>query len=380
MNFEPVIGLEIHVQMKTKSKMFSGSPNSFSRLPNSEVTPFDMAFPGTMPRVNKQAVINAIRVASALHMTIDPNIRFDRKNYFYSDLPKGFQITQQFHPIGRDGYLDILDEEGKSKRIRIERIHMEEDTCKQLHFPDCSLLDYNRAGTPLVEIVSCPDLRSGTEAMHYVEAIRNIVVYSLTSDGKMEEGSLRCDVNVSLRPYGSEEFGTKVELKNLNSIKNIAPGEGLMQIGITETKMFVKIDETSIYTTLLTGRFPAYNRVIPASFRLSAEIDTKDMKTSLDIIENATSTEESRKAAFEFSDGGCTFSSITDEYDGSYQLSVEYEGEPFKIIVSDKLLSSMISKIPDEKFRMEMNTAVSAVRFTWKSDPDAQFILMPMNN
>lgn len=221
MNFEPVIGLEIHVQMKTKSKMFSGSPNSFSRLPNSEVTPFDMAFPGTMPRVNKQAVINAIRVASALHMTIDPNIRFDRKNYFYSDLPKGFQITQQFHPIGRDGYLDILDEEGKTKRIRIERIHMEEDTCKQLHFPDCSLLDYNRAGTPLVEIVSCPDLRSGTEAMHYVEAIRNIVVYSLTSDGKMEEGSLRCDVNVSLRPYGSEEFGTKVELKNLNSIKNI---------------------------------------------------------------------------------------------------------------------------------------------------------------
>lgn len=221
MNFEPVIGLEIHVQMKTKSKMFSGSPNSFSHSPNSEVTPFDMAFPGTMPRVNKQAVINAIRVANALHMDIDPLIRFDRKNYFYADLPKGFQITQQFHPIGRNGYLDILDESGKSKRIRIERIHMEEDTCKQLHFPDCSLLDYNRAGTPLVEIVSMPDIRSGTEAMHYVEAIRNIVVYSLSSDGKMEEGSLRCDVNVSLRPYGSETFGTKVELKNLNSIKNI---------------------------------------------------------------------------------------------------------------------------------------------------------------
>ena len=177
------------------------------------------------------------------------------------------------------------------------------------------------------------------------------------------------------------DFGNSIiPVGFLNSIKNIAPGEGLMQIGITETKMFVKIDETSIYTTLLTGRFPAYNRVIPASFRLSAEIDTKDMKTSLDIIENATSTEESRKAAFEFDDGGCTFSSITDEYDGSYELSVEYEGEPFKIIVSDKLLSSMISKIPDEKFRMEMNTAVSAVRFTWKSDPDAQFILMPMNN
>ncbi len=221
MNFEAIIGLEIHVQMKTKSKMFSSSPNSFSRTPNSEVTPFDMAFPGTMPRVNKQAVINAIRVANALHMTIDHTLYFDRKNYFYSDLPKGFQITQQRRPIGSHGYLDILDKEGKTKRIKIERIHMEEDTCKQLHLSDCSLLDYNRAGTPLIEIVSEPDIRSGTEAMHYVEAIRNIVVYSLTSDGKMEEGSLRCDLNVSLRPFGEEKFGTKVEIKNLNSVKNI---------------------------------------------------------------------------------------------------------------------------------------------------------------
>ena len=221
MNFEAIIGLEIHVQMKTKSKMFSSSPNSFSHIPNSEVTPFDMAFPGTMPRVNKQAVINAIRVANALHMTIDHTLYFDRKNYFYSDLPKGFQITQQRRPIGSHGYLDILDKNWNKKRISIERIHMEEDTCKQLHLSDCSLLDYNRAGTPLIEIVSEPDLRSGTEAMHYVEAIRNIVVYSLTSDGKMEEGSLRCDVNVSLRPFGEEKFGTKVEIKNLNSIKNI---------------------------------------------------------------------------------------------------------------------------------------------------------------
>lgn len=221
MNFEAVIGLEIHVQMKTETKMFSASPNHFSRIPNSEVTPFDMAYPGTMPVVNKQAVINAIRVANALHMSIDHTLYFDRKNYFYSDLPKGFQITQQFRPIGSKGYLDILDKAGNPKRIRIERMHMEEDTCKQLHFADCSLLDYNRAGTPLVEIVSEPDIASGTEAMRYVEAIRRIVVYSLTSDGKMEEGSLRCDVNVSLRPYGSKEYGTKVEIKNLNSIKNI---------------------------------------------------------------------------------------------------------------------------------------------------------------
>ncbi len=221
MNFEAIIGLEIHVEMKTKSKMFSAAPNSFSRTPNSEVALLDMAYPGTMPVVNKQAVINAIRVANALHMTIDHELRFDRKNYFYSDLPKGFQITQQFHPIGSNGYLEIKTREGGTKRVEIERIHMEEDTCKQLHLLDYTLLDYNRAGVPLVEIVSRPDIRNGTEAMRYVEAIRNIVVYSLTSDGKMEEGSLRCDVNVSLRPYGQKAFGTKVEIKNINSLKNI---------------------------------------------------------------------------------------------------------------------------------------------------------------
>lgn len=221
MNFEAVIGLEIHVEMKTASKMFSSAPNSFSTQPNTQVALLDMAYPGTMPLVNKQAVINAIRVCHALHMDIDQLVRFDRKNYFYADLPKGFQITQQFHPIGSEGYLDVEGKDGKLKRIRIERLHMEEDTCKQLHFPDYSLLDYNRAGVPLVEIVSRPDIRDGTEAMHYVENIRNIVVYSLVSDGKMEEGSLRCDVNISLRPYGSDKFGTKVEIKNLNSLKNI---------------------------------------------------------------------------------------------------------------------------------------------------------------
>ena len=221
MDFEAVIGLEIHVQMKTRSKMFSSSSNGFSREPNTQVAPFDMAFPGTMPTVNKTAVINAIRVANALHMQIDRLIRFDRKNYFYADLPKGYQITQQFHPIGREGYLDILDRNGNVKRIGIERIHMEEDTCKQVHFSDCTLLDYNRAGAPLLEIVSCPEIRDGAEAVRFVEAIRRIVVYATVSDGKMEEGSLRCDVNVSLRPIGSKELGTKVEIKNLNSIRNI---------------------------------------------------------------------------------------------------------------------------------------------------------------
>lgn len=220
MNFEPVIGLEIHVELKTKSKMFSSSPVLFGAEPNTLITPLDMAFPGTLPVVNKEAVRYAIRVCNALHMSIDQELHFDRKNYFYSDLPKGYQITQQDRPIGSEGYLEI-EVGGKTKRIHIERLHMEEDTCKQLHFSTFTLLDYNRAGTPLIEIVSKPEIRSGEEAMKYVEKIRSIVVFSGVSDGKMEEGSLRCDVNISLRPFGSEKFGTKVEIKNINSISHI---------------------------------------------------------------------------------------------------------------------------------------------------------------
>lgn len=220
MEFEPVIGLEIHVELKTKSKMFSSAPVAYGKEPNTQVAPLDMAFPGTLPVVNKQAVIDAIRVCHALHMKIDHELHFDRKNYFYSDLPKGYQITQNERPIGSEGYLEI-EIDGKVKRIGIERLHMEEDTCKQLHFSTFTLLNYNRAGTPLIEIVSKPEMRSGEEAMKYVERIRSIVVFSGVSDGKMEEGSLRCDVNVSIREKGSDKFGTKVEIKNINSISYI---------------------------------------------------------------------------------------------------------------------------------------------------------------
>lgn len=220
MEYTAVIGLEIHVEMKTVSKMFSSAPVSYGFDPNTNVNIVDMAFPGTLPTVNKQAVINAIRVSNALHMHIDDTVIFERKNYFYSDLPKGYQITQQFRPIGSEGYLIINTSKGE-KKIRIERLHMEEDTCKQLHSWDFSLIDYNRAGIPLIEIVSKPDMSTGEEAAKYVEKIRSIVSFLDVSDGKMEEGSLRCDVNISIMEKGSSKFGTKVEIKNLNSIANI---------------------------------------------------------------------------------------------------------------------------------------------------------------
>ena len=220
MNFEAIIGLELHVEMKTKSKMFSSSPVIYGASPNTQVLPFDIGFPGTMPSVNKQAVINAIRVCHALHMTIDDELWFDRKNYFYSDLPKGYQITQQNRPIGSHGYIDIESTNG-TKKINIERLHLEEDTCKQLHNGKYTYLDYNRAGVPLLEIVSYPEIKNGEEAMKYVEKIRSIVTFLDVSNGKMEEGSLRCDVNISIRPIGKKEYGTKVEIKNLNSLANI---------------------------------------------------------------------------------------------------------------------------------------------------------------
>ena len=220
MEYDVTIGIEIHVQLKTVTKMFSGAPTSFGRQANTCVNEIDLGMPGAMPEVNKEAVAKAIQACTALHLTIDPLVKFDRKNYYYSDLPKGFQITQQFHPIGRDGYVEIDTPNGKRK-IRIERIHMEEDTAKQFHLTKVSLLDFNRAGTPLIEIVSKPDMHNGQEAEAYVEALRQTLYYIGVSDCKMEEGSMRCDVNVSIAPKGASHLGTKNEIKNLNSISHI---------------------------------------------------------------------------------------------------------------------------------------------------------------
>jgi len=220
MEYDIVIGIENHCELNTKSKMFSSSATSFGRKANSCTNEIDLGHPGTLPCLNKEAVKKAIEACTAFHLTIDPVVKFDRKNYYYSDLSKGFQITQQFHPIGTNGYLDI-NVDGKVKRVRINRIHMEEDTAKQFHLKDETLIDYNRAGTPLVEIVSEPDMTSGKEAAAYVEKLRQTLLYLGVSDVKMEEGSLRCDINISIKPKGSNTYGVKNEIKNLNSIANI---------------------------------------------------------------------------------------------------------------------------------------------------------------
>ncbi len=218
-NFETIIGIEIHLELNTKTKMFSPSKIDFEADANTTVNQIDLGYPGTLPLLNKEAVISGVKLAKALCMTIDNELHFDRKNYFYPDLPKGYQITQFYRPIGSNGHFVINTESGR-KKINIERIHLEEDTARQYH-GEKTKLDYNRAGVPLIEIVSYPEISSADEAVAYVDMIRRIALSLGISSAKMEQGSLRADVNISLRPKGYKGFGTKVEIKNMNSFRAI---------------------------------------------------------------------------------------------------------------------------------------------------------------
>lgn len=224
MNFETVIGLEIHVELKTNSKIFSSSPAHFGAAPNVNTNEIDFSYPGVLPVMNKGALEYGIKAALALNCEISQHTHFDRKNYFYPDNPKAYQISQNDNPIGSNGWVEI-EVDGKKKKIRIERVHLEEDAGKNIHGDaGHSYVDLNRQGTPLIEIVSEADIRSPEEAYAYLDTVRSIIQYSGVSDVKMEEGSMRCDANISIRPYGQETFGTKTELKNLNSLNFVKKG------------------------------------------------------------------------------------------------------------------------------------------------------------
>lgn len=220
--YEVVIGLEVHARLLTKSKLFCGDSNSFGDEPNIHVSPITLAHPGTLPTINRKAIEFAIKMGLACHCRIEKHNYFARKNYFYPDLPKGYQISQHTTPICTGGHVRILSG-NIVKNIRLNRIHMEEDAGKSLHDadPENTCIDFNRAGTPLIEIVSEPDLRSGEEAYAYLTALRKLVRYLEISDGNMEQGGLRCDVNISVRKKGATGLGTKVEIKNLNSMRNV---------------------------------------------------------------------------------------------------------------------------------------------------------------
>jgi aspartyl-tRNA(Asn)/glutamyl-tRNA(Gln) amidotransferase subunit B len=221
--FELVSGLEIHVQLNTASKIFSSDSAAFGAKPNQNISAVSLALPGALPKLNKEVVAKAIRMGLALNCTINQTNFFDRKNYFYADLPKGYQITQDNLPICQNGYIDLTLSDGSEKRIGINRIHLEEDAGKSLHDQndEYSYVDLNRAGVPLIEVVTEPDIRSAEEASALLTEMRKLVRHLDVSDGNMEEGSLRCDANISIREQGTTAFGTRCEVKNLNSIRNV---------------------------------------------------------------------------------------------------------------------------------------------------------------
>jgi aspartyl-tRNA(Asn)/glutamyl-tRNA(Gln) amidotransferase subunit B len=251
MEWETVIGLEVHVQLATKSKLFSGASTKYGAAPNSQANIIDLAFPGVLPVLNTEAVHMACKFGMAVSAQITNKSVFARKNYFYPDLPKGYQISQFDLPIVGNGLLNIMLDDGVTKTIAITRAHLEEDAGKSLHedFHGMSGIDLNRAGVPLLEIVSEPDLRSAKEAIAYLKTLHSLVRYLEISDGNMQEGSFRCDVNISVRPKGQEKFGTRAEIKNVNSFKFVEKAihyETLRQIQLLESGQQV-VQETRLY-------------------------------------------------------------------------------------------------------------------------------------
>jgi aspartyl-tRNA(Asn)/glutamyl-tRNA(Gln) amidotransferase subunit B len=292
MKYESVIGLEVHVQLTTKTKIFCGCSTAFGQAPNSQTCPVCLALPGALPVLNGQAVEYAIRTGLATDCTIAPHSVFARKNYFYPDLPKGYQISQFELPVCRHGWLDIDGEWGR-KRIGITRIHMEEDAGKLVHgelpgLAQNSFVDLNRAGTPLLEVVSEPDLRSADEAVAYLKKLHQIVVYLGVCDGNLEEGSFRCDANVSLRPVGQEKLGTRAEIKNVNSfrfVKQAIEHEIERQADLLDSGGTV-IQETRLYdpqtgmTRSMRGKEEAHDyRYFPDPDLVPLEIDAAWIET-----------------------------------------------------------------------------------------------------
>ncbi len=284
--YEPVIGLEVHVQLKTLTKAFCACSTRFGDPPNSNTCPVCLGLPGALPVLNKRAVELGIRAALALHLKVQEFSRFARKNYFYPDLPKGYQISMYELPLALDGYLDI-EQDGQIKRIGITRLHLEDDAAKNLHegFPDSaekSYVDYNRGGTPLAEIVSEPDMRTPTEAHAYLTALKEVMLYTEVSDCNMEEGSLRCDANISVRRRGAEKFGTKAEVKNLNSFRYLQRAleyEIERQIGVLEAGGTVH-QETRLWNVAAGRTDPMRSKEFAHDYRYFPEPDLLPVRIS----------------------------------------------------------------------------------------------------
>ena len=288
--WETVIGLEVHVQLATKSKIFSGASTLFGSSPNTQACNIDLGMPGVLPVLNEEVLKMAIKFGLSINANINSPTQFARKNYFYPDLPKGYQISQLDNPIVEGGVLEITLKDGSKKKIRITRAHLEEDAGKSLHedFEGLTGIDLNRAGTPLLEIVSEPDLSSGEEAVAYLKKIHSIIRYLEISDGNMAEGSMRCDANVSLRKRGSKELGTRTETKNVNSFKFVEKAiqhEIRRQIKILESGERVT-QETRLYDSQLDETRPMRSKEYANDYRYFPEPDLLPVVLSEDFIKS----------------------------------------------------------------------------------------------
>lgn len=284
-DYELVCGLEIHIQLKTKTKLFCSCPRDSGGIPNSNICPICVGLPGVLPALNKNALVLAVRASLLLNMQINKKSYFERKNYFYPDLPKNYQISQYRIPLAQNGYLEI----NGGKKIRIQRLHIEEDAGKMIHLENISLVDFSRSGVPLIEIVTYPDISSPEEAYEFLTKLHKIMVWCDVTEGNMEEGHLRCDVNVSVKPKNSPTLGTKVEIKNVNSfrfIKEAIEYEMRRQIGIIKDGGKI-VQETRGYDPIAKKTFQMRTKEYAHDYRYFPEPDLLPIVVDDEIIENA---------------------------------------------------------------------------------------------
>ena len=364
--YKKTIGLEVHVELNTNSKFFSSSLNNYNSLPNHNVNYIDLAYPGTLPTLNKEAINQGIRAAILLNASINKEMHFDRKNYFYPDIPKNYQITQNTTPIGVNGYIEI-EVNSVKKKIRIHDLHLEEDTAKSIHKEDKSYLDFNRAGLPLLEIVSEADMESGEEAVLYLEKLRELFLYAGISDCKIEEGSMRCDANISISK--TDKLGTKVEIKNIGSISNVGIAidkeakrqEELLTKGEVIKEQTRRYDDNLRDTVLMrykeTGNDYRYFKEadIPMFYLTDEEIE--EIKNSLPMT-----AEKLRKVFKENGILDINIEKLIKNKDYSLMLSKIIDKD-YSLVIASNLLLGPVSQYLNETSKNILDTLLDIDRF-----------------
>ena len=375
--YEIVVGLEVHARLLTKSKLFCGDNSVFGNEPNTNISPITLAHPGTLPKMNKEAIAFAVKLGLACHSEIEKHNYFARKNYFYPDLPKGYQVSQHTTPICKGGCVAIKTSAGE-KNIELNRIHMEEDAGKSIHdvYPNETALDYNRAGCPLLEIVTEPNLRSGDEAAAYLTELRKLVRYLEICDGNMEEGSLRCDANVSVRKKGDKKLGTKVEVKNLNSIRNVKTAiefEADRLIGLLENGETIQ-QQTRSFDAMNETTFAIRDKEDAEDYRYFPEPDLTPFELADDFIESIRNTIPALQ------------NQRIEKYIASYQLS-EYDANAlteekefadyFELLIESYLSSPQSGEGQGVRPKSAANWMLGPVK-TWLNENNTSIEALPV--